>query len=77
MEDFDILSDEFAQAADAAWDSARERALANGQSVFYIDEDGLNILQQPDGRRFEIRFIAGAPRGKNFEILRELPAKAA
>jgi len=32
---------------------------------------------QPDGRRFDIRFIPGSPRGRNFEIIRELARSAA
>ncbi len=73
-----ILTDEFALAAEAAWDRARDEALARGVSVFYRDrETDVEVMQQPDGHRFEIRFIAGAPRGCNFEIVRELSASAA
>lgn len=73
----EILSEEFAQRASAAWNRAREEALRNGQSVINEDEDGRYVLEQPDGKRFEIRFIPGAPRGENYEIVRELPAHAA
>jgi hypothetical protein len=74
----DIFSDEFARQAEGAWDRARDAALARGAPVFYQDDGtGVEIMEQPDGRRFEIRFIAGAPRGENYEILRELPARAA
>jgi len=31
-------------------------------------------MERPDGRRFEIRWIQGAPAGANFEILREVHA---
>jgi hypothetical protein len=34
-------------------------------------------MEQPDGRRFEIRFIPGAPSGENYEIVRELSRRAA
>lgn len=71
-----LLSEEFSQAASAAWIRARQDALQNGQPVCY-EEDGRYILLQPDGRRFEIRFQPGAPRDANFEIVRELPATAA
>jgi hypothetical protein len=74
----DIFSDEFTRQAEGAWDRARDEALSQGVPVFYHDdESGLEIMEQPDGRCFEIRFIAGAPRGENYEIIRELPARAA
>ncbi len=64
--------------AEGAWDRARNEALARGAAVFYQDEEtGGEIMQQPDGRRFEIRFIADAPRDENYEIVRELPVMAA
>jgi len=76
--ELDILSPEFTREAEAAWDRARNQALARGVPVFYRnDRTGLEITEQPDGRRFEIRFIPGAPRGRNFEIIRELARTAA
>jgi hypothetical protein len=80
--ELDILSPEFTREAEAAWDRARNQALARGVPVFYRnDRTGLEIMEQimeqPDGRRFEIRFIPGAPRGRNFEIIRELARTAA
>jgi hypothetical protein len=78
MAKLDILSDEFTREAEAAWDRARDEALAQGVPVFYRDHrTGLEIMQQSDGRRFEMRFISGAPRGRNYEIVRELSASAA
>jgi hypothetical protein len=74
----DILSPEFTREAEAAWDRARDEALARGVPVFYRnDGSGIEIMEQPDGRRFEIRFIPGSPRGRNFEIIRELTRSAA
>jgi len=74
----DILSRQFTLEAENAWDRAREEALARGVAVFFRDhKTGIEIMQQPDGRRFEIRFIAGAARGSNYEIVRELSASAA
>ena len=78
MAELDILSPEFTREAEAAWDRARNQALARGVPVFYRnDRTGLEIMEQPDGRRFEIRFIPGAPRGRNFEIIRELARASA
>jgi hypothetical protein len=76
--ELDILRPEFTREAEAAWDRARNRALARGISVFYRnDRTGLEIMEQQDGRRFEIRLIPGAPRERNFEIIRELARTAA
>jgi hypothetical protein len=77
MAKLDIFTNEFTREAEAAWDSARDEALAQGVPVFYRDHgSGLDIMEQPDGRRFEIRLIAGAPREHNYEIVRELSAGA-
>ena len=68
--DFD--SDAFDEAAWAAGRQAFHETLAAGLPVSYLDGSGLNVLQFPDGRKFEIRWIAGAPSGRNYEIMREL-----
>ncbi len=73
----DILSDEFAAQAAAAGDRARLDALAR-VPVFYEDpQSGLDVMEQPDGRRFEIRFIPNAPGEQNYEVIREIAATAA
>lgn len=77
MAQLDIRSKEFDEAVRAATHQAFLDTLAAGLPVFYLDADGLDVMEQPDGRRFEIRWIPGAPAGKNFEILRELKARAA
>jgi hypothetical protein len=77
MVPLNLLSEEFSRAASAAWNRARQDALKNGQPVFFQGEDGRYILEQPDGKRYEIRFLPGVPRDANFEIVRELPATAA
>jgi hypothetical protein len=57
---------------------ARQESLALGLPVFYRDPPtGMDLMEQADGRRFEIRYIPGAPRDQNFEVLRELTASAA
>ncbi len=65
------------QAVRAAGRRAFEETLAAGLSVFYLNKEGLNVMQCPDGRIFEIRWIPGAPSGENYEIVRELKAHAA
>ena len=74
---YEFGSDEFDKAMYAAGRRAFEETLAAGLSVFYRDDDGLNVMEQPDGRRFEIRWIPGAPSGGNYEIIREVNARAA
>jgi hypothetical protein len=77
MAQLDIRSKEFDEAVRAAGHQAFLDTLAAGLPVFYLDAEGLDVMEQPDGRRFEIRWIPGAPAGENFEILRELKARAA
>jgi len=61
----------------AACCEAFAETLAAGLSVFYIDGESLNVMERADGRRFEIRWLPGAPSGENYEIIRELTAHAA
>jgi hypothetical protein len=73
----DFGSKEFDDAAREAGRKAFAEALAAGLPVFYLDSDGLNVMEQADGRRFEIRWLPGAPSGENYQIVRELKARAA
>jgi hypothetical protein len=61
----------------AAGRNAFEETLAAGLPVFYIDGEGLNVMERADGRRFEIRWLPGARSGENYGIIRELTAHAA
>jgi hypothetical protein len=73
MAELDIFSDDFTRKAEFAWDQARAASLQRGIPVLYRDHrTGVEVMERPDGRRFEIRFIEGAPRGRHYEILREL-----
>ena len=74
---YDFGSPEFRDAIRAATGKAFEETLAAGLPVFYIDSEGLNVMQLPDGRKFEIRWLPGAPSGENYEIVREVTAHAA
>jgi hypothetical protein len=69
---YDFASKEFDEAVRAAGRRAFDATLAAGLPVFYLDREGLNVMEQPDRRRFEIRWIPGAPSGSNYEVLREL-----
>ena len=77
MAAYEFASKEFDEAVRAATHKAFEETLAAGLSVFYLDDEGLDVMEQPDGRRFEIRWIPGAPSGENYEILREVKKRAA
>jgi hypothetical protein len=74
---YDFPSEDFDGAAYAAGHSAFRETLAAGYPVFYLDADGLEVMELPDGRRFEISWIPGAPSGSNYEIIRELKVRAA
>ena len=74
---YDFGSADFDEAVRAAGRKAFAEALASGVPVFYVDGDGLNVMERADGRKFEIRWLPGAPSGENFEVIRELTANAA
>lgn len=74
---YDFGSAEFDGAVRAAGRKAFTEALASGVPVFYIDADGLDVMERNDGRKFEIRWLPGAPSGENYEVIRELTAHAA
>lgn len=78
MPDLDIFSEEFSQKAAEAGNQARLKLLAQGIPVFYQDDEtGIEIMEQPDGRKFEIQYIPGAPRFQNYKVVRELLASSA
>jgi hypothetical protein len=77
MAAYEFASKEFDDAVGAATRRAFEETLAAGLSVFYLDNEGLDVMEQPDGRRFEIRWIPGPPSGENYAVLREVKTRAA
>jgi hypothetical protein len=56
---YDFDSEEFDRAVSAAGNAAFHETLAAGYPVFYLDADGLEVMELPDGRRFEIGWIPG------------------
>lgn len=74
---YDFDSPEFDEAVRTAGRKAFDETLAAGLPVFYIDSEGLNVVQYPDGRKFEIRWVPGAPAGENYKVIREVTAHAA
>jgi hypothetical protein len=74
----DVLSKEFAAGMADATRRARAESLRLGLPVFYRDaETGCDMMELSDGRRFQIRLIPGARRGRNYEVIREIGADAA
>jgi hypothetical protein len=77
MPSCDILSEQFAEAAANAGLRARRNALAAGHAVVYVDNLGRYVQELPDGRLFEIRLQAGAPKESHIVIVAELSAATA
>jgi hypothetical protein len=78
MENGELLSDGFSAAIVSAGAHARLETLKAGIPIFYRDwKQNLDVMEQPDGRRFEVRFISGAPRESNYRVIRELDLTAA
>ena len=69
-------STQFDDAVRTATRKAFDETLAAGLPVFYVDGNGLNVMERADGRRFEIRWLPG-PRPEKTTIVRELTAHAA
>ncbi len=68
-----FFGDDFNTAVRLAGGRARAETLEAGVPVFYRDtKRDLDIMEQPDGRKFEICFIPGESRENNYRILREL-----
>jgi hypothetical protein len=63
----------FSAAIVSAGARARLETLRAGVPVFYRDwKQNIDVMEQPDGRKFEVCFIAGAPRESNYRVIREL-----
>ena len=78
MESDQFFDDEFKTAVRLAGAQARFETLQAGVPVFYRDSArNLDILEYPGGRKFEIRFLDGAPGDGNYKIVRELKETAA
>jgi len=73
----EIDSPEFDEVVRAATHEAFLETLRAGRPVFYTDRDGLEVMELPDGRRFEIRWNPSSPTGENYDVLREIAARAA
>jgi hypothetical protein len=77
MESGQFFDEEFKAAVRLAGAQARLETLQAGVPVFYRDmRRNLDIMEHPSGRKFEIRFLDGAPGDRNYEVLRELEGPA-
>ncbi len=77
MPQAEIFGDTFDADVAAAGARARHETLAAGVPVFYRDSvTGLDLIEYPDGRRFEIRYLPGAPREHSYEVLRQIGKSA-
>ena len=78
MENGEFFDEEFTVAIISAGVRARLETLKAGVPVFYRDwKQNLDVMEQPDGRKFEVCFIAGAPREANYRVIRELEGATA
>lgn len=78
MENGEFFPDAFSAAIVAAGSRARLETLKAGIPVFYWDrKQNLEVMEQPDGRKFEVCYIADAPRESNYRVIRELDQTAA
>jgi hypothetical protein len=68
-----FFDDDFKTAVRLAGARARIQTLQAGIPVFYRDNArNLDLMEYPNGQKFEICFVAGAPGDKNYKVLREL-----
>ena len=77
MENSPFFQQDFTLAIILAGARARLETLKAGVPVFYRDWNrSLDVMEQPDGRKFEVCFIAGAPRESNYRVIRQLDEMA-
>ena len=78
MPESKMFTPEMIQTVIQAGIDARNESLAMGLPVFYRDtKTDFDMMELPDGRKFQIRLIPGKPRGQNYEVIREITADAA
>ena len=73
-----ITSEQLTAEMKAAIADAIQLTLKSGVPVFYRDmKQNMDILEQPDGRRFHIRYTPGASGEQNYTVIQELTRAAA
>ena len=67
-----LFPEDFITAIVSAGDRALMQTLKAGVPVIYRDFNrDIDIMEQPNGRKYEIRFVTGAPRERNYRVVRE------
>jgi len=78
MDERGLFPKDFIEAIVSAGARARMQTLKAGVPVVYRDfHRNIDVMEQPNGRKYEIRFVAGAPRERNYQVVRELDETAA
>lgn len=73
-----FFDERFKEEIRLAGGRARIETLRAGIPVFYRDiARNMEIMERPNGRKFEIRFLDTTSGDRNYEILRELDETAA
>jgi hypothetical protein len=73
-----LLNEDFDTAAVAAFAKASQATLDAGIPIFYRDaQSGIQIMELPDGRQFQINYLPKSSSGNHYEIVRELGRNAA
>jgi hypothetical protein len=68
-----FFDDDFKAGVVAAGARARIKTLVAGVSVFYRDGvRNIDIIEEPSGRKFEIRYVSDGLSDWNYEIVSEL-----
>jgi hypothetical protein len=78
MQERFLDTEKFTAAAVEACNRARLETLAAGVPVFYRDADTkIDIMEMPDGRKFQVRYVPSLPGQRNYEVVGELHRSAA
>jgi hypothetical protein len=68
-----FFDDDFKAGVVAAGARARMETLAAGVPVFYLDDArNIDVMEEPSGRKFEIRYVSNGLSDWNYEIVSEL-----
>jgi hypothetical protein len=72
----EFFGKELEEAFIKAVTAARLDTLRAGVPVYYLDDSGIDVMEMPDGRKFEIRFIPHKLDECNYEVVREIRSAA-
>ena len=77
MDNGQFFDEAFKEAICRAGAQARIETLRAGVPVFYKDRNlNVDLVEYPNGQKFEIRFLERARNGQNYEVVRELDETA-